>query len=108
MELYEEAALYVSKPEFRRWLDNPEEPRDWAGAARFLGLIGADRNVDPAGRLREIRIAVQAALDWCSKQKIDYLIPGRDFSNPILVTDLTNLLDFLLSLSYRFPATFGK
>ena len=32
MEIYDEAALYVNKPEFRRWQDNPEEPRDWTGA----------------------------------------------------------------------------
>ena len=77
MEIYDKAALYVNKPEFRRWQDNPEEPRDWTGAAKFLGLTGADANVDPVDRLEEIRSAIQAALDWCTAQATVYLTRER-------------------------------
>ena len=108
MEPFERVALYVKHPVFLRWLDNPEEPRDWTGVARFLDLKGEDWHIDPAERLREIRIAAQSAIDWCINQKIDYLICGRDFANPIQVRDLTYLLDFLASLTYRFPRAFGK
>jgi hypothetical protein len=103
MELYEKAALYVSKPEFRRWQDNPEEPRDWAGAARFLGLAGNDTRVTPVERLEEVRSAIQAAMDWCTTQDTVYLTRGASAGSPIHVSDLANVLDFLVALTYRFP-----
>jgi hypothetical protein len=103
MELYEKAALYVGKPEFRRWQDNPEEPRDWAGAARFLGLAGNDTRVTPVERLEEVRLAIQAALDWCTAQDTVYLTRGASAGSPIHVSDLANVLDFLTALTYRFP-----
>lgn len=103
MELYEKAALYVSKPEFRRWQDNPEEPRDWAGAARFLGLNGNDARVSPVERLEEVRAAIQAAMDWCTTQDTVYLTRGASAGSPIHVSDLANVLDFLVALTYRFP-----
>jgi len=103
MELYEKAALYVGKPEFRRWQDNPEEPRDWAGAARFLGLSGADTRINPIERLEEVRAAIQAAMDWCTAQDTVYLTRGASAGSPIHVTDLANVLDFLVALAYRFP-----
>ena len=108
MELYEKAALYVSKPEFRRWQDNPEEPRDWAGAAKFLGLNGTDPRIDPIERLEEVRAAIQAALDWCTAQDTVYLTRGGNAGSPIHVSDLANVLDFLVALTYRFPEALEK
>ena len=108
MEIYDKAALYVNKPEFRRWQDNPEEPRDWTGAAIFLGLTGADAFVDPVDRLEEIRAAIQAALDWCTAQDTVYLTRATNSDNPIHVSDLANVLDFLVALTYRFPETLEK
>jgi hypothetical protein len=102
-ELYEKAALYVGKAEFRRWLDNPEEPREWAGAARFLGLNGTDISVNPIERLEEVRAAIQAAFDWCKAHDTVYLTRGGNASSPIPFTDLANALDFLQALTYRFP-----
>jgi hypothetical protein len=103
MELYEKAAQYVDKAEFRRWQDNPEEPRDWAGAARFLGLNGNDARVSPVERLEEVRAAIQAAMDWCTAQDTVYLTRGASAGSPIHVSDLANVLDFLVALTYRFP-----
>lgn len=108
VELYEKAALYVSKPEFRRWQDNPEEPRDWAGAAKFLGLNGTDTRIDPIERLEEIRSAIQAALDWCKEHDTVYLTRGGNASSPIHVSDLANVNDFLTALTYRFPEALEK
>ena len=108
MELYEKAAHYVSKPEFRRWQDNPEEPRDWAGAAKFLGLNGNDARVNPIERLEEVRTAIQAALDWCNAQDTVYLTRGASAGSPIHVSDLANVLDFLTALTYRFPEALDK
>jgi hypothetical protein len=107
-ELYEKAALYVGKPEFRRWQDNPEEPRDWAGAAKFLGLNGTETRIDPIERLEEVRAAIQAALDWCTAQDTVYLTKGGNASSPIHVSDLANVLDFLVALTYRFPEALEK
>lgn len=103
---FENAALYARKPEFLRWCDNPEEPRDWAGAVSFLGLTGADAHVNPRERLEEIRTAIQAAIDWCNTHDALYLIRGGNADSPIHVSDLANLLDFLHSLTYRFPGAF--
>ena len=103
VELYEKAALYVGKAEFRRWLDNPEEPRDWAGAARFLGLNGAEAGADPIERLEEIRAAIQAAFDWCKANETVYLTRGGNASSPIHLSDQANAIDFLQALTYRFP-----
>ena len=77
MELPAKVALYVRKPEFLRWQDNPEEPRDWAGVATFLDLTGAEAFVDPAERLNEIRAVIQAAMDWCIAQDTIYLTHRR-------------------------------
>ena len=103
MEPFNRVALYVKHPVFLRWLDNPEEPRDWTGIVRFLGLTGADKQVSPAERLNEIRTDGQAALDWCKTHEVEYVVFGHDLKNPIQVRDLCYLLDFLQSLTYRFP-----
>lgn len=108
MELYEKAALYVDKTEFRRWQDNPEEPRDWAGASKFLGLVGNDARVNPVERLEEVRAAIQAAMDWCTAQDTVYLTRGASAGSPIHVSDLANMLDFLVALTYRFPEALEK
>ena len=102
-DLYETAAAYVGRPEFRRWQDNPEEPREWAGAASFLG-IGPKDTVDPADRLGEVRHAIKAALDWCSVQEAAFLTRGSgQGGTPIHVRDLSDVLDFLQAITYRFP-----
>jgi hypothetical protein len=103
MEPFERVALYVKHPVFLRWLDNPEEPRDWTGVAQFLGLTGADKQLSPAERLKEIRADGQAAIDWCKAQEVEYVVLGHDLKSPIHVRDLCYLLDFLVSMTYRFP-----
>jgi hypothetical protein len=108
MGLYEKASLYVGKPEFRRWQDNPEQPRDWNGAADFLGLTGGDSLVDPVQRLEAIRTTIQAALDWCTARDTEYLTSGSSAGSPIHVSDLASVLDFLVALTYRFPEALEK
>ncbi len=103
-ELYDAAALYVSKPEFRRWQDNPEEPREWSKAVTFFGLTGKDIKLDPVDRAEEIREMVRAAMDWCSVKEAAYLTRGSgEGGTPIHIRDLSDLLDFLQALTYRFP-----
>jgi len=108
-ELYETASAYVGRPEFRRWQDNPEEPRDWAGAASFLGLTGKDARHDPADRLDDVQHAIRAAMDWCTVQEAAFLTRGSGSGGtPIHVRDLADLLDFLTALGYRFPEQLEK
>lgn len=103
-ELYEAATAYVNRTEFRRWQDNPEEPRDWTGAASFLGLVGKHASADPVERLDEIHGAIRAAIDWCSVQEVAYLTQGAgQGGTPIHVRDLADMIDFLQALKYRFP-----
>lgn len=106
--MYEAVSGYIRRPEFLRWQDNPEEPREWNGAAAFLGLTGRD-GIDPADRLDEVRDTVQAAINWCSTTETTFLTrvagPGGP---PIHVRDLASLLDFLTALGYRFPAQLGR
>src|SRR5262245_54248479 len=102
-ELYETVSSYVNKPEFRRWQLNPEEPREWSGAASFLGLIGKEsRQIDPVARLKEVRSAFRAAIDWCMVQEAAFLTKGSNQGGtPIHVRDLSEVLDFLVALTYR-------
>jgi hypothetical protein len=106
---YEKVATYVNRMEFRRWQDNPEEPRDWSGAAAFLGLTGKDAKLDPVARLEEIRDTIQDALDWCNDQEVAFVTRGSgQGGTPIHVSNLASLLDFLLALTYRFPDKLEK
>lgn len=103
-ELYDTVATLATKPEFRRWQDNPEEPRDWTSAANFLGLTGKAGTEDPVERLEELRTGLKAALDWCRVEEVAFLTRGSGAGGaPIHVRDVSDLLDFLTALTYRFP-----
>jgi hypothetical protein len=104
-DLYESVTVYVNKPEFRRWQVNPEEPREWSGALAFLGLVGKDAGkVEPSARLKEVRSTFRAAIDWCMVQEAAFLTRGSNQGGtPIHIRDLSEMLDFLVALTYRFP-----
>jgi hypothetical protein len=107
-ELYETAAVYVNRPEFRRWQDNPEEPKSWDSAAAFLGILKGDK-VDATERLDEVKNAVKHAMDWCKVQEAAFLTRGSgQGGTPIHVRDLAEMLDFLQALVYRFPEQLDK
>jgi hypothetical protein len=108
-DLYETVSTYINRPEFRRWQDNPEEPKQWAGVMTFLGLVGKDAKVEPTDRMEEVRAAFRAALDWCTVQEAAFLTRGSgQGGTPIHVRDVADMLDFLLALTYRFPEHFEK
>jgi hypothetical protein len=107
-ELYETASVYVTRPEFVRWKDNPEEPKDWTGAASFLGVLKGDK-VDPAERIEEVKHAVKHAMDWCKAQEVAFLTRGSgQGGTPIHIRDLAEMLDFVQALTYRFPEQLDK
>jgi hypothetical protein len=108
-DLYETAAAYIARAEFRRWQDNPEEPRDWAGAASFLGVSPRESRGDASERLDEVRNAVRDAMDWCRVHEVAFLTRGSGQGGaPIHVRDLSDMLDFITALSYRFPEHLDK
>jgi hypothetical protein len=103
-DLYDSAAGYLNRAEFRRWQDNPEEPRDWAGAASFLGLTGKSNTADPVEQLEEVETAIKSAMDWCNAQEVVFLTKGSgQGGTPIHVKELADMMDFLQALRYRFP-----
>ena len=108
-DLYARVAAHLGKAEFKRWQENPEEPRNWAGAAAFLGLAQKDNTVEPGARLDEIREVIQEAIDWCTAEGVAFLTRGPgEGGTPIPYGDLSNMLDFLVALTYRFPEALEK
>jgi hypothetical protein len=103
-DLYDAASEHVTRPEFRRWQNNPEEPREWSHVAAFLGLTGKAAGTDPATRLDEVSNSTRAAIDWCNAQEVAFLTRGAGGGGPpIHVRDLVDLIDFLQAMRYRFP-----
>jgi len=107
-DLYETSSIYIGRPEFRRWQDNPEEPLDWRGVTAFLGISKGDK-VDAAERIDEVRNAVKDAMDLCKVREAVFLTrgPGQG-GTPIHVRDLADMLDFLQALVLRFPDHLDK
>lgn len=103
-DIYGRVAAHLGKAEFKRWQDNPEEPKNWAGAAAFLGIMPKDTTVEPGTRLDEIREVIQEAVDWCTAEGVAFLTRGPgEGGTPIHVSELASMLDFLVALTYRFP-----
>lgn len=107
-DLYKTAAFYVNRPEFRRWQENPEEPKNWEGVAAFLGILEGNE-VFPAERIQEVHNAVKDAKDWCMVQEAAYLTRGAgQGGTPIHIRELIEMLDFLHALTLRFPNHLGQ
>ena len=97
-----EGRVYVSKPEFRRWQDNPEEPRlGRRGEVPGTQRHGPAHRSDRAARRSSRRDPGRARL--VHRQDTVYLTRGGNAGSPIHVSDLANVLDFLVALTYRFP-----
>lgn len=94
---YEAVQFYVNHPAFKRWQENPDEPRDFNMVRAFLGF---DR--PPLVAAQAIRDACGAALKWLGKMKIEYLTGAAHGAKPIHYRDVASLLDFLTAISYRF------
>ena len=103
-DLYETVAAYIGRPEFRRWQDNPEEPREWAGAAAFLG--STERTRGGPGRPGRGGPGRRCRRRWTGARAGGGVPDPRGSGQggtPIHVRDLSDLLDFLQALTYRFP-----
>ena len=101
-DLYRTAANLVHHPAFVAWRNDPDQPRKWAEAIPFLTL-GGDPQTDPAGCLAALRRSVRAGIDWCMSHEVVYLTPTvRSAGEPIHISDLAGVIDFLQVLEYRF------
>ncbi len=106
MDLYYKIAVILRTKAFKRWLEDPDEPRRWADVLEFLG---ADEGGDDAPEcFREIQKTVKGAMQWCSDKDVAYLTkdPIR-LHPPIHFRELAELSDFLGALTYRFPRLEG-
>jgi hypothetical protein len=100
---YDLVSGFIHHAAFRRWKEDPEEPRRFAEAAAFLGIDPREKGAALAARFREVVQIVRNAIRWCNKHDVAYLTknPTRAYP-PIHFRDLAELLDFLQALSYRF------
>lgn len=83
--LYNLVDLHLSWPIFRRWLNDPDEPR----------------SIKPGFDLAKVERDTRAAMKWCDDHDLAVL-PSR-FGPAINYNRLAELLDFLAVLRMRFP-----
>lgn len=101
-DLYRTTSMILTHPIFNAWKNDPDQPRKWADATTFLSL-GGDANAEPAACMTNLRQAARAALDWCMSNKVDYITPQvRSASEPIHISEISAITDFLRALEYRF------
>lgn len=106
-DLYRTTSMILTHPVFNAWKNDPDQPRKWADAVTFLGL-GGDVQTEPAACLNNLRQAAGAARDWCMSHNVVYLTPQvRSASEPIHISEITTIGDFLRALEYRFEEHLG-
>src|SRR5262249_35415975 len=102
-DLYRLIASLLHHPALTRWQQDPDQPRRWVDAQAFWGLGGTAPR-DLSGGLWSLRRAVRPAIDWCMMHDVVYLTaPTRAAGEPIHMRLLTETIDFLQVLEYRFP-----
>jgi hypothetical protein len=107
-EFYRLAADLSNHPALVQWRSDPDRPRYWADVAAFLAR-GGDVRRNPAACLATLRRSVRSAMDWCMVHDVTYLVPAtRAGGEPIHVRTLTEIIDFLQVIEYRFPEHLGS
>jgi hypothetical protein len=106
-DLYGSTSALLNHPIFTAWKNDPDQPRRWADAQTFLNL-GGDPNNDPGANLAHVREAARAAREWCQKHDVHYITSqNRGHGEPIHMSDITALNDFLRAIEYRFEEHFA-
>jgi hypothetical protein len=102
-EMYRLAADLTTHVALVNWRRDNDLPRYWTDAAAFLGR-GGDVRRDAHKCLSALRRQTRAAMDWCMVHDVHYLVPAtRAGGEPISTRALTEIMDFLQVLEYRFP-----
>lgn len=100
--IYDAVRPYFEHSVFRKFCQNPEEPRMWLGAASFLGITRNDAH-HLEDRMRGVRTAVQTALDWLKETSTTQLRRGVTGGGvTITKRDLERLNEFLDVITERF------
>src|SRR5262249_43137833 len=108
LDYYDSVAGYVNHGAFRRWKDDPDEPRRWGDVVDFLGADPDDPD-DIARRVKQVRKRARDAIDYCNKNDKDFLTKEPARTHPAVHFNLVaELIDFLQALSYRFPQLDGE
>lgn len=92
----------VESPPFRAWLKDKDEPRNWLGAAAFLGLSRNSAN-ELNDRIRAIETAIRLAKEWCAQaERADITRGVHGGSRPIPLAEIEQVRAFLDVLRSRF------
>lgn len=104
--IYDAVSPLYHHPVFRKFCQDPEEPRMWLGAASFLGLKSADpQHVED--RQTGVRSAIENALNWLDEIDADSFRSGvSGGQQAISRDDLRKLLDLLDTIETRFGRQF--
>jgi DNA-binding PadR family transcriptional regulator len=101
---YDSVKPFVDHAVFRRWRDDPDEPRKLPDVCAFLGVDARDKTPVIQARFREVAAILRAAIRWCNKNEVSYVTkPPNRLYPPIHFRDLTEVIEFLKVLSVRFP-----
>jgi hypothetical protein len=102
-EMYRLASDLTTHAALVGWRRDPDQPKYWADAATFLGR-GGDVRRDAHKCLSGLRRQIRSAIDWCMVHDQHFLVPAtRAGGEPINTQALTEIMDFLQVLEYRFP-----
>jgi hypothetical protein len=100
--IYDAVERYVFHPVFRRYLDEPEEPRTWLGLQSFLGL-SRNSYIDLEDALRRVREAAKKVLAAMEEAKADVMRSGAvGGRKSIMKVEIEKLLGFADALEERF------
>ncbi len=102
-DMYRLASDLTTHAALMAWRRDPDQPKYWADAATFLGR-GGDVRRDAYKCLSALRRQTRSAIDWCMVHDVHYLVPAtRAGGEPLSTQALTEIMDFLQVLEYRFP-----
>lgn len=101
LDNYDYVSRLVGHRAYLSWREDPDEPRRWADVLAFLDAKSTD---EAANRFVEIKHMVQATNSYLHKQGLEFLTKAPDRSYPpIHGGQLSELINFLTALMYRFP-----
>lgn len=99
--IYDAVKRYAEHDSFESWLEDPEEPRTWLGAAAFFNLA-QNTPMELQDRLRAARNSVNQAIEWCEENNKNVLTRGPHGGGKIPYDKLNKLDEFIDVLEERF------
>jgi len=101
---YDAVTEYITDPVFKKYLQNPQEPKTWLEVSAFLSLTKNDPDMLERN-IKQILTNTQESLDWMKKNNLGVL--KRSDSVPEITRDqLLKLEEFIKVLEQRFKDRF--